>query len=160
MAFWLALILLPIMASPVFADSVYRCRMNAEATRDFAYHSGTWCGGINDCDSKASFQFKRFLLPNFGDISYREFLLSFNEKSKMVSVKSFWLTGDDGKPADEFKASIVSRNSSTIYFIYANPSANKVHSYALNFKQNKLVAASVMDGATSLVVEAKTYDCE
>jgi hypothetical protein len=137
--------------------------MNAQADRDFAYsgEKPSWCGGVSNCGDKASFEIKLFPQSNFDDVSYRELLISIPEKSELVAVKSYWAKGDDGKPlSEEFKAKIISRDSPVVFFMYQNPAGNKIHSYALNVKHKRLVATSVMNGLTSLVAEAKTYDCE
>ena len=163
MALCLALSSLPFLVSSAFADSVYLCRMNAKAVRDFASFDAkpSWCGGVSNCGDKAAFEIKLFTSPNFDDVSYREFLISISEKSELITVKSYWAKGDDGKPmSEEFKAKIISRDSRVVFFMYQNPMRNKIHSYALNVKLKRLVATSVMDGLTSLVAEAKTYDCE
>lgn len=163
MASCLALSSLLFLASSALADSVYRCRMNAQASRDFAYsgEKPSWCGGLLACDGEASFKTKLFPQPNFDDLSYRELLISIPEKSDLVTVKSYWAKGDDGKPlSEEFRAIIISRDSPVVFFMYQNPTRNKIHSYALNVKHKQLVAALVMNGLTSLGAEARTYDCE
>lgn len=147
------------------ADSVYRCRMNAGASRDFVY-SGKWSAtaywrGTSESEPNKTFDTKRFARPDFGDLSYREFLISFADEADFVTIKSYWARDENGKPwSDEFRAKVVGRDGDVVFFLYTNPTGNKVHSYALNLTFKKLVAASVMNGVTSLVTEIKTFDCE
>jgi hypothetical protein len=162
MAFWLTLSFLPFLASNALADSIYRCRMNAKATRDFAYgDKASWCGSVSNCDDKSAFETKVFPQPNFDDISYREYLISISEETQIVKIKSYWARGDDGKPlSEEFNANVISRDGFVVFFITKNQYGNKLHSYALDLKHKRLVATSVMNGLTSLVADAKTDDCE
>ena len=162
MAFWLTLAFLPFLASSALADSIYRCRMNAKATRDFAYgDKASWCGGVSNCNDQSSFEIKVFQKPDFDDISYREYLISISEETQTVTVKSYWAKGDDGKPlSEEFKANVISRDGFIVFFMTKNQHGNKLHSYALDLKHKRLVATSVMNGLTSLVADAKTHDCE
>ena len=157
-----ALALLAVVASTASAGTLFRCRMNATASRDFQFlGKRAWCGPVDNCGPKAAFDVKLFAKPLFDDLSYREFLISLDEGSEIAKVKSFWFKGEDGKPlSEEFDARIVSRAGRVTFFVYINPTANKIHSYALDLEHKKLVAASVMRGATSLVTEARTCDCE
>ena len=158
----LAVALLLAFSSTSLADTVFRCRMNARASRDFQLLGRpSWCGPVDNCGSKAAFGVTIFSKPSFDELSYREFLVSLDDTSETVGVKSLWFKGDDGKPlSEQFDAHVVSRDREAVFFVYINPTANKVHSYALDLEHRKLVAASVMRGATSLVTEARTFDCE
>lgn len=162
MTFGLSLAFLPFLASNALADSIYYCRMNAKATRDFAYGDNeSWCGGVSNCNDKSSFETKVFPQPNFDDISYLEYVISISEETQIVKLKSYWAKGNDGKPlSEEFNANVISRDSFVVFFIIKNQSGNKLHSYALDLKHKRLVTTSVMSGLTSLVADAKTYDCE
>jgi hypothetical protein len=155
-------VLLWIFSSACLADTMFRCHMNAVASRDFqTFGDHAWCGSFEDCGSAASFETKLFDRPSFEDLSYREHVLSLDPDSKSVAVKSYWARDEHGKPlSEEFSAPIVSREGNVVFFIFKNPAGNKLHSYALDLKHKKLVTASLMDGATSLVTQATTFDCE
>lgn len=160
---WLAPFFLSILAPTAFADSTYRCRMNAHASRDYHYSDSepSWCAGVSNCGKKVEFEITMFPEPNFSDFSYREYLISLPQESAQVTIKSFWAEGDDGNPvSEEFQANIISRDGPVLFFIYKNPTGNKIHTFALNVRHKKLVATSVINGLTSLVVDAKTYDCQ
>ena len=164
MAFGIVLsLLLFFIHSTVFADSVFRCRMNAHSSRDFVYDFGTqslsWCGGSDDCGSKASFTNRLFPKPDFKDVFYREMLISVKENSKIVVVKGFWLK-DFGRKPFEFDARVVSRESSFIIFINETVYGNGFQSYLLNLEYKKLVSASVSSGDERLNAGVDTYDCE
>lgn len=158
-----ALLLSFAMTQIATADEIYRCKLNARAGRDFAHalvKKPGWCGSPDNCNA-APFGIKTFREADFQDISYREFLIGIPEKGGTVKVKSFLSPLKDGKPSsEEFKAEIVGRDGSVVFFTYRNPSGNKVHSYALDMERKHLVGGGVEYGVTSLAVVARTFDCE
>jgi hypothetical protein len=148
----LALALLLFFSSTASAETLFQCRMNATASRDFRFIGEPgWCGPTFNCGTDSSYGIKLFTKPSFDELSYREFLISLDEKSKTVSVKSFWSKDEDGKQfSEQFDAHIVSRDRNVVFFFFVNPYGNKVHSYALDLERRKLVAASVVNGATGI----------
>lgn len=162
MRYYFLVALLSVLPSPAIADTLFRCRMNAVASRDFQFVAEpSWCGPVDSCGAAAAFGVTLFTKPSFDDVSYREFTVSLSRTSPTVRVTSLWFRDEKGKPlSEEFDAQVVSRNDDVVIFIYMNPAGNKMHSYALDLRHKKLVTASVMHGLTSLVTQARTCDCE
>ncbi len=162
MTLGLALVLVFVFTSTALADNVFQCRINAIASRDFKYSDKpSWCGPTSTCGPESNFEIRLFKGVEFEEISYREYLLSFDEKFETVTMKVLWWKGDDGKPlSKEFDAHVVSRDPAVVFFMYVHPAGGKVHSYAFHLEHKKLVTASVMDGTTSLVTRARTFDCQ
>ena len=114
----LGLVLLPLLSTNALAESMFRCRMNATASRDFSYveKRPSWCGGVDSCGFKASWETHLYSQARWEDISYREHLILINDQRGLVTVKSFWSSGKDGKRfSEEFVASIVSQDSSVVF---------------------------------------------
>lgn len=137
--------------------------MNAHASRDYSsfYGEPAWCGGASNCGSKAEFEIRTFHGPKFADLSYREYLVSLPPTKDQVTIKSFWAVGDDGQPiSEEYQGIVISKDGPVLFFIYRNPTGNKIHTFALDTLHKKLIASTVTNGLTSLEVQAKTFDCQ
>lgn len=144
-----------------------RCTSNAKVSRDYAFTVKQWSGHKGH-DLNPSDPFKivqdRNAKPSLGQFSLRDkVFVGMDTNTPTVVSITRWENRDD--LAEEFRATVVSRTSDTVFIVwtdrYPGPSdfGNRAWLAVVDLTHRKVIVTHVVQGATSVIGELETPDC-
>lgn len=137
------------------------CTSTAKASRDYGFMEKQWSGTIPPDPAKVfGISTVKQRLPN--DPLREKVFSSLNTLSPVVRsiTPPRQALGFPEGEAVEFKGTVVSRWTDSIFIMWQNDYGNKVWLAVVDLKHKKATVSQVFQGVTSIGIEAETLDCK